>query len=563
MNSIKSAKEKQLKIIIDMINIISLLLLGIILFKYVYDRNVVIQQNSFDIFSLNIVIIPLLLLVIIYIMWSVSSSKVTNKKQKKYLNVCETLLYLTLFTVIIIFFGGYESEYKFLYLLLIISATIRDGMKRGFYVAGISSGIILTIDLFIEAMGDVNSIFEKDLILCALFIVTAWILGFYVRVEKEYIDHLEEMVNKDGLTEVYNHRFFYESLNKIISDSKDEKVSLIFLDIDYFKHYNDLYGHQRGDEVLRSIARFISDNSRDGDIVARYGGEEFAVILPNTSEELGIKAAEELRKLIEESYFYGEENQPNGKLTVSIGVSVYPDKAKDGLELIKYADDALYRAKFFSKNRVEAYTSVFDEITNNIDDGKDIELITSIKTFISIINAKDKYTYGHVERVVIYCRAIAEELKLSKEDRDTLIYGAYMHDIGKINVDESILCKRMKLSDDEWNQLKKHPENGAEIIKSVKAFEKVIPLILFHHERYDGNGYPNKLKGEEIPYLARILTIVDSFDAMTTNRSYNIRKSVEEGIEELKRCSWTQFDGDIVDAFIDTLYKNNNFNDMN
>ena len=263
-----------------------------------------------------------------------------------------------------------------------------------------------------------------------------------------------------------------------------------------------------------------------------------------------------MRKEVELTYFYGEENQPSGRITVSIGVSVYPDKAKDDLELIKSADDALYRAKFFSKNRVESYSSVLDEITKNIE-GKDIELVTSIKTFISIINAKDRYTYGHVERVVIYCRAIAEELNLSKSDRDTLIYGAYMHDIGKINIDEDILSKKMKLSDDEWMQLKKHPESGVEIIKPVKALRNVIPLILYHHERYDGKGYPSNLKGEEIPYLARILTIADSFDAMTTNRPYNVRKSFKEGVEELRRCSGTQFDKEIVEVFIKALSKTN------
>ncbi|EKY28333.1 HD domain protein [Clostridium celatum DSM 1785] len=155
--------------------------------------------------------------------------------------------------------------------------------------------------------------------------------------------------------------------------------------------------------------------------------------------------------------------------------------------------------------------------------------------------------------MVIYSRIIAEGLGLDIEDKNNLVYGAYLHDIGKINISKEILNKKGKLTDEEWNELKQHPENGVEIIKPVKSLEKVIPLILHHHERYDGKGYPYNLKGEEIPYLSRILTIADSFDAMTSSRPYNIRKSYDEALEELKRCKGLQFDPELVDKFIEIL----------
>ena len=199
--------------------------------------------------------------------------------------------------------------------------------------------------------------------------------------------------------------------------------------IDNFKYYNDLNGHQKGDYVLKKMGKVIKENVRENDICARYGGEEFAIILPNTCEEDALKMAERLRMKIEDEHFEGEETQPKGKVTASFGVSVYPDKAKNDTELIKSADDALYRAKFFYKNRVEAYTSILDEIKSNIDE-KDIELVTSVKTLIGVINAKDKYTYGHIERVVMYSRMMADKLNLSQNDKNILIYGAYMHDIG-------------------------------------------------------------------------------------------------------------------------------------
>ncbi len=157
------------------------------------------------------------------------------------------------------------------------------------------------------------------------------------------------MINIDGLTELYNHRYFCDSLSEKIKigEKENSPVSMIFIDIDYFKNYNDMYGHQKGDYVLKRIGEIIKSSIGNEHIPARYGGEEFAIILPDTTEDMAVKIAESLRKKIENTYFEGEENQPNGKLTVSMGVSVYPDKARSDIELIKSADDALYRAKFF------------------------------------------------------------------------------------------------------------------------------------------------------------------------------------------------------------------------
>ena len=430
-------------------------------------------------------------------------------------------------------------------------------MKQGIMVSCISALIILSMDIIMEPNASVNSYFQNDLILSGIFVLTAWPLGFYVKIEGEHIKKLEDMINIDGLTELYNHRYFCDTLVEKVKSGKrfNKPVSMIFIDIDFFKQYNDTYGHQKGDYVLRKIGEIIKTNARDEDIAARYGGEEFAIILPDTSEEQALNIAENLREKIEATYFEGEETQPRGKITVSMGVSVFPDKSKNDVELIKSADDALYRAKFFNKNRVEAYVSILDEIKNNIDE-KDVELVTSIKTLISIINAKDKYTYGHVERVVIYSRMMVEKLQLSEEDSKNLIYGAYMHDIGKINISNEILMKKMKLTNEEWEELKQHPSSGVEIIKSVESLKNIIPLIESHHERYDGKGYPNNLKGEEIPYLARILTVVDSFDAMTSSRPYNTRKTYEEGIEEIERCSGTQFDPEVARAFIEVIRSN-------
>jgi len=313
-----------------------------------------------------------------------------------------------------------------------------------------------------------------------------------------------------------------------------------------------LYGHQAGDRILKEIAFILKTNIRESDILARYGGEEFAIIMPKTDEKQALEIAERLRNIIDKYRFQGEENLPNSNLTISIGVSCYPDKAKSLNDLINSTDDALYRAKFFNKNRVETYRSVLEELKEEVDD-KHFDLIASIKTLISVINAKDRYTYAHTERVVMLCELVAKELNFSEQDSKTLKYGAYLHDIGKIHISEEILNKKMPLSEEEWNILKQHPQNGVNIIKPIESLSNVIPLILHHHERYDGLGYPSQLKGEEIPYLARVLTVVDSFDAMTSDRPYRRGKSFDEAIEEIKLCSGTQFDPQIASSFIRIL----------
>lgn len=557
MNSVQNTKQKQIKDIVSIVKLASLLLTGIILCKYIFKSDVQNLNSQEAYFTLIWFFIPLMIFLSIYFMWTFSNNNKLKGRNYFISNVVELIMFIIIFTGIIYLSGGYESQYKFLFLFIIISTTIQFGMKYGLCISMISSTLILAMDLLMFKGADINIYFENDLILAGIFMLTAWPLGFYVKIEGEHIKKLEDMVNYDGLTNVYNHRYFQDKLKEKVEIGRKESkpVSMIFIDIDYFKHYNDLYGHQKGDNILKELAAIVSNSVREEDIVARYGGEEFAVILDDTTEKEALEIAERIRANVEETYFEGEENQPKGKITTSIGVSVFPDKAKDEVELIKSADDALYRAKFFNKNRVETYISILDDLKKNIDD-KDIELVTSIKTLISIINAKDRYTYSHVERVVIYSRLLADKLNLSDVDKSNLIYGAYMHDIGKINIAKEILVKRMKLEKEEWEELKQHPENGVEIIKSVESLKDVIPLIKHHHERYDGKGYPDGLSGDNIPYLARVLTVVDSFDAMTSNRPYNRRKSYEEGIEELRKCSGEQFDPEIAKAFIEVIESN-------
>ena len=554
MNNIEKSKHRQVDDIVAIVKIVTLIFIGMIFSQCFFTKNIDFENMIYTQYGMLGIFFITFLLLFIYAIWMVYKPKKIKKENSLVIQLFENATFIVIFSIAIIISGANESQYKILFLFIIITTTIQSGMKQGMIMACISSAIILIMDLVCMPGSNVNIYFENDLVLSGVFILTAWPLGFYVKIEGEHINRLISLANEDGLTGVYNHRYFYEALDRKIKYSKEnnEKISMIFLDIDYFKHYNDLYGHQEGDKVLKKIGITLKEITRDCDIVSRYGGEEFAIILPNTDEKAATEIAEKIRYSIENTYFYGQQNQPNKNLTVSIGISVYPDKATNEFELIKSADDALYRAKFFNKNRVETYVSILDELKNEIDESE-IELVASIKTLVSVINAKDRYTYGHCERLVFYSRLLADKLNLNKEDKMTLVYGAYMHDIGKINISKEVLIKKMPLTNEEWNMLKQHPQNGVDIIKPVASLQRIAPLILHHHEKYDGTGYPSGLKGEAIPYLARVLTVVDCFDAMTSNRPYNKRKTYDEGIEELKACSGTQFDPEIAKVFIDLI----------
>ena len=179
--------------------------------------------------------------------------------------------------------------------------------------------------------------------------------------------------------------------------------------------------------------------------------------------------------------------------------------------------------------------------------------LDSIETLRYTVEAKDPYTRGHSDRVAEYSVLIGEKLGLSEEDLRTLRIGGLFHDIGKIGIPDSILLKESKLTDEEYSQIKNHPTIGAHILQNATIFQEILPIVKHHHERYDGNGYPSRLKGEEIPYFARIAAVADTFDAMTSKRTYRNAIPLEAVKEEIKRCEGTQFDPNIAEAFLEII----------
>lgn len=463
-----------------------------------------------------------------------------------------------LVAVIVLETGGAASDAKILFLLPIMILAGQHGRTFGLGLTSVITAFVVSLDLIAFHGVFPNRELEVDIVNQAVMYLLAWLLGGLADVEKDVRKELAQMASIDDLTELDNHRSFHEKLDTQIelAYNRESSVGLIMIDIDYFKFYNDTFGHQQGDEVLQQMGALLKLEVPEPGFAARYGGEEFTIVLPGAAENTAVEVAEHIRQRIERFPFYGAGLQPQGRLTASLGVALFPYQAKNKEELIRLADQALYRAKYASKNKVELYFSVLDELRDEVDESEQ-NLLTSIKTLISVINAKDRYTYGHSERTVVYAAELARAMNWPDEAINKLKYGAFLHDIGKIEISREILNKPGGLTVEEWEIIKQHPVWGAEIIKPIASLGAQHPIIRHHHENYDGTGYPDGLSGRNIPEGARILRIADSFDAMTTQRSYRPARTRWEAIEEMKHGAGSCFDPEMVEVFVRLIETNN------
>jgi diguanylate cyclase (GGDEF)-like protein len=358
--------------------------------------------------------------------------------------------------------------------------------------------------------------------------------------------------NTDELTGLYNHRSFHERLEQEIARGSrfGGTFSLIMLDIDLFKAYNDIYGHLAGDQVLRKVGRYLGSSIRSIDLAFRYGGEEFAVILPEARLDDAYKVAERIRKTIE-----SKTSSRAMPITASLGVGNWPNDGVMKEEVVGLADAALYRAKQTGRNRTCLSSDVLKPDTSLI--GVELEArpraLSIIYALAATVDAKDSYTYGHSRKVSEYAVAIAESYKLPQDRISTIRAASLLHDIGKVGVPDSILNKKAPLTEEEWKPIKAHPELGVEILRHVIDLVNCLPAILHHHERYDGGGYPAGLSGDGIPLEARILAVADAYDAMTSPRPYREQLSLEEAVNELRRCAGKQFDPEVVEIFCNII----------
>lgn len=338
--------------------------------------------------------------------------------------------------------------------------------------------------------------------------------------KKQKQDEISYLSYHDQLTGLHNRHFFEKALKKLDSET-NLPLSLVMLDVNGLKLTNDAFGHQMGDKLLQSIAVNIRKVCRESDIICRIGGDEFILLLPNTDYGEAELVVKRIYREIEKSEL------ENIVISLSIGWETKTKMEESIMEVYAKAEDSMYRKKIIESQSMRHKT---------------------IQIIINTLNQTNHREKLHSENVSILSKKIAEFLGLDQEMRQEIETAGLLHDIGKITIDSSLLDKPGKLTNAEYEMIKKHSEVGYQILKSVDAYSNLSDSVLSHHERWDGAGYPRGLKGEEIPLVARIITVADAYEAMTAKRTYRETISKKEAVNELIRCAGTQFDPAIIRA---------------
>ncbi|MCF8008834.1 MAG: diguanylate cyclase [Halanaerobiales bacterium] len=334
----------------------------------------------------------------------------------------------------------------------------------------------------------------------------------------------------DHLTGLYNRRFFEEELNRL-NTIRQVPISIIMADVNGLKFINDTYGHQRGDQILKRAANLMSSVLRDEDIIARFGGDEFSIILPQNSSNQAKKVVGRIREATKE---YKDDQIP---ISLGIGYATKTSDEQDIEKTFSKADDKMYKDKL----------TKIKSATNKL-----------VKNLLTTLSTKSNESKNHAVRMTKLAAKLGEKMSLNEEMLNNLSLLATLHDIGKVNILENILKKPGKLTKKEWNLIKEHPEKGFIIANSTDEFAPIAKYILYHHERWNGKGYPEGIKGKEIPLLSRIISIVDAYDVMTHNRPYSKVISKEKALKEIKEHAGSQFDPEISEIFIELIKEENN-----
>jgi diguanylate cyclase (GGDEF)-like protein len=366
------------------------------------------------------------------------------------------------------------------------------------------------------------------------------------------IERLASAAHTDPLTGLNNRRAFREALELELERALrgGRPVSLLVADLDHFKRVNDRLGHPGGDEVLKRVAGQMTRLTRNVDVPARLGGEEFALVLPEAAKHDALLVGERLRRAVKAAFVDTE-----APLTVSVGVTCFPDDGESADDLLLAGDQALYAAKKLGRDRTVLYNA---EVVADVARGEAGDAtqspghLSAVLVLAETIDTRDPSTAHHSQDVGRYARAIAVGLGLPLPTVERLALAGALHDIGKVGVGDAVLQKPGPLDEDEWVLMRKHPELGARLLAGADLPD-IAEWVFAHHERLDGSGYPLGLQGDQIPLEARILAVADAYEAMTSARPYGAAMSHEDASAELRRGEGTQFDPRMVEALLGAL----------
>jgi diguanylate cyclase (GGDEF)-like protein/putative nucleotidyltransferase with HDIG domain len=390
-----------------------------------------------------------------------------------------------------------------------------------------------------------------------LFVTSTLVVaGAFIGVQRGHVDRLIDKLSSaartDSLTGLVNRRGFEELFDTELERARrgDRPLSVIVADLDGFKAINDRYGHAAGDRALEKLSLILQGVKRRVDTAARVGGEEFAVIAPDSDHHAAYILAERIRREVREAF--ASEQFP---MTISLGVATFPRHGTTAESLIGGADEALYAAKKLGRDRTVVYNPEIAEtlmVATGQKTPRSERHSSTVLALAEVIDIRDSGTAAHSETVGRYAGAIAREMGLPADVVERVRFGGIVHDVGKIGISDSVLRKPGWLSDEDWIEMRRHPEIGARILRGANL-DDIGEWVLAHHERPDGQGYPNGKTGADIPLEARILAVADAYEAMTAERVYKRAIRAPEAEEELRRQSGTQFDGDVVNALLNAI----------
>jgi two-component system cell cycle response regulator len=348
-----------------------------------------------------------------------------------------------------------------------------------------------------------------------------------------------------------NHRSLVSTLDQELERAHrySRSCSILFLDIDHFKALNDGYGHASGDSVLHEFASLIRTPLRGIDTAGRWGGEEFVVILPEMTVEEARAFAEEVRVNVAANLF---SVGGGTRLTCSIGIACYPTHSSGREELMNAADQAMYAAKRLGRDQVRRVDDPLVQallLEQNEEGGREESAMAGIVAALSrLMEAHDPSIAQHSLAVSQLLPGLIENLGLPAAEAQMIALAGRLHDIGKISLPPSILHNPGRLTEEEWAIVRTHSAVGAEVVSSIPVLRPLASVIRAHHERWDGQGYPDQLAGKAIPFGARVIAVVNAYMAMTADRPYQKACSHTLALAELKHCAGTQFDSQVVDA---------------